>query len=291
MLLENISLGKTIEIYVDREGYRYRLVSKVEQTSVKRICVSAIAANGRAFKFRPEDEIRLVYRDSEQMWEWTKVKAGLAKLDGSPVHYFEIFNRGRSFNRRNAYRVSIDEDAEIGYYDVPDSTEKSALIPLETEEYEVTVDPEGHEEERMDLEEIKNGTLTVEKRVRTVPKMDAIPHRVKARIKDISETGMGIYSNEKLQKDDSFFVGIPSSFGILKTKAMIVRSTDVPSDVGKFRYYYGCVYTETDQRLIKYIFDVQRKMIKQHREKKEFESTLKTRRQEVGKETKKQEEK
>ena len=29
MLLENIPLGRTLEIYIDREGYRYRLVSKV----------------------------------------------------------------------------------------------------------------------------------------------------------------------------------------------------------------------------------------------------------------------
>ena len=33
MLLENIALGKTMEIYVDRDGYRYRLVSKVEKTA------------------------------------------------------------------------------------------------------------------------------------------------------------------------------------------------------------------------------------------------------------------
>ena len=31
MLLENIPLGRTLEIYIDREGYRYRLVSKVEE--------------------------------------------------------------------------------------------------------------------------------------------------------------------------------------------------------------------------------------------------------------------
>ena len=31
MLLENIPLGRTLEIYIDREGYRYRLVSKPNQ--------------------------------------------------------------------------------------------------------------------------------------------------------------------------------------------------------------------------------------------------------------------
>ncbi len=90
MLLENIALGKTMEIYVDRDGYRYRLVSKVEKTGVKKICLTAIMAGGRAFKFRPEDKIRLVYRSEDQMWEWLNVKAGLAKLDDEPVHYFGL---------------------------------------------------------------------------------------------------------------------------------------------------------------------------------------------------------
>ena len=33
MLLENISIGRTIEIYIDREGYRYRMTSTVEETN------------------------------------------------------------------------------------------------------------------------------------------------------------------------------------------------------------------------------------------------------------------
>ena len=51
MLLENIPLGRTLEIYIDREGYRYRLVSKVEEAKSNQVCVSLIASNGRAFQF------------------------------------------------------------------------------------------------------------------------------------------------------------------------------------------------------------------------------------------------
>lgn len=36
MLLETIPLGRTVEIYVDREGYRYRLTSKVEYADEKK---------------------------------------------------------------------------------------------------------------------------------------------------------------------------------------------------------------------------------------------------------------
>ena len=44
MLLENIPLGRTVEIFVDREGYRYRLTSKAEYVDKKKICVTLIAA-------------------------------------------------------------------------------------------------------------------------------------------------------------------------------------------------------------------------------------------------------
>lgn len=276
MLLENISPGRTLEIYVDREGYRYRLVSKVEQTSVRRICVTAITSNGRAFLFRPEDKIRIMYRDEEQMWEWNKVKAGLAKLDDSPVHYFDIVNKGRSFNRRSAYRVEINEDVEFGYYVVPGSNEKSALVPLVQEEYEVIVDSSGQEVENPDSR--NQDTLMVEKRLRSAPDEDAYPHMIKGHIKDISETGMGIFCNEKLNIDDGFFVSIPSSFGRLRTKAMIIRVDDLKSANRKYRYYYGCIYTESDQRLVKYIFELQRKRIKKQREQKVLEADRRSKR-------------
>ncbi len=51
MLLENIALGKTLEVYVDRDGYRYRLVSKVEKTGVKRVCLTAIMAGEERLNF------------------------------------------------------------------------------------------------------------------------------------------------------------------------------------------------------------------------------------------------
>ena len=273
MLLENIAPGKTLEIYVDRDGYRYRLVSKVEQTSVRRICVTAITANGRAFAFRPEDDIRLVYRDEEQMWEWLRVKAGIAKLDGELVHYFDIVNKGRSFNRRNAYRVRLDEEVQAGYYDMPDSRSKSALVPLIKEEYEAVVDGKGEEMETEDPEQNKTGKVIVEKRVRTIPMPDAVPHRVQVLINDISETGLGIYTNEIFKIEDGFFLGIPSPYGSLKVKASVVRADERPSANRKYKYYYGCIYTESDQKLSRYIFDIQRKQIQKQREKKQFEAS------------------
>ena len=200
MLLENIALGKTLEVYVDRDGYRYRLVSKVEKTGVKRVCLTAIMAGGRAFKFRPEDNIRLVYRSEDQMWEWLNVKAGLGKLDDEPVHYFEIVNKGQSFNRRQAYRVAIDADVDI-----------------------------------------------------------------------------------VLEKDNRFYTRIPSDYGPLLVRCVVVRVDDQVKGNRKYRYYYGCIYEESDQKLIRYIYDIQRKQIQKQRDRREFESSVR----EIMKERKK----
>ncbi len=273
MLLEKIPLGKTLEIYVDREGYRYHLVSKVEKTGVRRVCVTAIKSNGLNFNFRPKDDIRLVYRDEHQMWEWTKVKAGTAKLDGDLVHYFEIVNKGQSFNRRNAYRVILDEEVDIGYFHVSDNPIKYSSLPMVKEEYEVMLDAEGQEIEKKQVTPEMVGVVRMEKRERAIPLEGAKKEYIPVNIKDISENGMGIFTNSKLNLEDEFFVGIPSSYGELLTKARVVRGVELKGE-RKYRYYYGCTYTESDKRLILYIYDIQRKLIKKHKEKEEFEASI-----------------
>lgn len=281
MLLENIALGKTLEVYVDRDGYRYRLVSKVEKTGVKRVCLTAIMAGGRAFKFRPEDNIRLVYRSEDQMWEWLNVKAGLGKLDDEPVHYFEIVNKGQSFNRRQAYRVAIDADVDIVFYQVPGNRQRLSYAPLVKEEYEALVDVNGVELERE--EDSRSGKIFIEKRLRMVPMKEAVEKKVRGFVHDISETGMGFYSNELLEKDNSFYTRIPSDYGPLLVRCVVVRVDDQVKGNSKYRYYYGCIYEESDQKLIRYIYDIQRKQIQKQRDRREFESSVR----EIMKERKK----
>jgi hypothetical protein len=236
-------------------------------------------AGGRAFMFQPKDDIRIVYRDEEQMWEWLHVKAGLAKLEGDPVHYFEIINKGRSFNRRQAYRVTIDEDVEINYFQIPGQPERLSLVPLVEEEYEAIVNDDGTELEKP-VQGEKTGKVFVEKRVRMVPMREAVQKKVKGRVRDISETGLGIFSNDRLQIGDAFSLEIPSEFGPLLARCSVVRTDDLESSNRTYRYYYGCVYTESDQKLIKHIYNVQRKYLQKERERKAFEASVRARKKE-----------
>ena len=253
MLLENIPLGKTLEIFVDRDDYRYRLVSKVEDVNAFRVCVTAITSRGRFFQFRSSDRIRLVYRDDETMWEWDFVRAGIAKLDNMPVHYLQIRDKGKSFNRRGAYRLKILENANVQYYEVPGEKNTVAEIP------EVSVSDMDHmSQEQKDMI------------------MDMItPKEEKCMIKDISESGMGIYSNKMFLVEDEISLEVNTSYGPLPIRASVVRQAENREKDIDFKYLLGCELTQADQRLIRYIYDLQRKLLKRKKfsasEKAEWE--------------------
>lgn len=246
MLLEKIPLGKTLEIFVDREEYRYRLISKVEDTDERRVCVTAIASNGRFFKFQESDRIRLVYRDEEVMWQWDKVKAGLAKLDNTPVHYFMISDKGKTFNRRNAYRVKLLEDVTVGYYKIPGKRGKFSDIPMVADKDSMS--QEEWEEYQESLEQFIS---------------------VKAMIKDVSENGVGIYSDEVFEVEDGLFFDIPSPYGNLSVQAQVIRKMELSSPGSHFLHYYGCVLTKSDKRLLRFIFDLQREKLRKQKEMEE----------------------
>ena len=246
MLLENLVLGRTVEINVYREEYRYHLVSKVESTSASRLCVTLIASNNKAFQFKPDDRIKIVYRDSEKIWEWDNVKAGVIKKGKASLHYFDIVDGGSSFNRRNAYRVTINQETMIGYYDQYGTTAKSS------------------EMQKFDLSEEASA-----------PPNLTVPQFVHGYVRDISETGVGICSNYEFNIDDGMFLNIQSHYGKLPVRAKVVRKADRNPAKHKYAKYYGCVLLQTDNKLSKYIFDIQRMSIKSQKEREDEEELRK----------------
>lgn len=109
MLIKEMVLGRKLEVLVDREGYNYRLVSKIEETTDGMVAVSPIVAKGRMFHFEEGDDVTIVYRGEERMWKWEHVKPGLARLEGEPVHTFFSKAQGIVYNRRDSFRVPIGE--------------------------------------------------------------------------------------------------------------------------------------------------------------------------------------
>lgn len=266
MLLENVPMGRTMEVHVIREDYHYRLISKVEDVNSHRVCMTAIASNGRFFNFKPEDKVRLVYRDQENMWEWNRVKVALAKLDGIPVHYFEIRDQGRSINRRDAYRVKLLEETLIGFYTVPGKQQKYGEVPpLSQDEEKLRIEENMSKAKEWERFLPKGGKLSPEEWARLRPVIEK-PTRVPGIIRDISENGAGIFCNVLFEPGDGIFFDIPSSYGNLPVQAQIVRRSKLKQGNSQFAYYYGCGIVKSDQKLLRYIYDVQRKILKKQSE-------------------------
>ena len=84
-------------------------------------------------------------------------------------------------------------------------------------------------------------------------------------IKDISENGAGIFTDEELEMEDELFFEIPSPYGNLLVKVFIIRKEEVKSVTNRFGHYYGCAIVESDQKLLRYIYDLQREILKRQK--------------------------
>lgn len=213
MLLGETRIGKPIDIFINRDGYHYRVVSKIEDVSEGKVCISLIASSKHIFQFLSTDIIDIVYRNEDRMWKWTNVTGGIVELDGEKFHCLSSDKQGELYNRRNAYRVAISENVDLLYKVIEDG-------------------------QFSEMEECY--------RMNNCPAM----------IRDISECGVGFYTNQLLPLETEVSFTFQSSIGEINCNAVIVRFFE--SRHGKYSYYYGGRFTETSRTLTKYIYEMQR---------------------------------
>lgn len=230
MQMENMKPGKPLELFVNREGYRYRLISKVEDASFGKVYISLIASGSRVFRFSHTDQIELIYKDGERMWKWSDVKGSIGSLDGEKVHCLESLKDGEVYNRREAFRVRLGLENTI-----------TKLLPRKQGEEAEEDMGEGLSDE--DYEFIK----------------------VPCVIKDLSETGVGFYTNDKINIGTLIEMKLSTKEGIMKMVGNIVRTES--GEFGKYREFYGCSFSRVDRNLRKYIFALQRQQLQREREK------------------------
>lgn len=246
MQISDIQVGKPLEIFVEREGYNYRVVSKVEEVKDNTVFITLIESRVRVFQFKENDIIDIVYRNDNRMWKWRKVSAGITQLDGSSVHYFYSTEPGETYNRRNAYRVSIGEKLVIKYI-----TKKSEKVEDEVNSKLV--------EDSLQRQNSPNSSDTLNEEI----KIQWLS--CEAYIRDISEVGAGFFTNEKFEIGDIIRFELSTNFGTISCQGEIARCSD--NVHGVYRNYYGCSYTETSKNLIRYIFEVQKIQLKKAKEK------------------------
>lgn len=227
MRLKELKLGKSIELYVTRDKYKLRLVSKIEDVASDHIAITAIRGHGRIFQFVETDQIEFIYKDEQRLWRFVKLKAVPEQLDGEIVHCLYGNSEGESFNRRNAYRVYLGEEIRFDYVKA------------------------GHEAVLYDKEEFEE-----EKHPYLFRRNDGI-------VKDLSETGAGIYSNEILEKHDVLSFSLLTNLGRIDCKGEVVRTCK--ESHGMYRNYYGVSFTQVSNSIAKYIFVLQRQQLQKAR--------------------------
>jgi len=83
-------------------------------------------------------------------------------------------------------------------------------------------------------------------------------------IKDVSTLGIGVNTDEKLDKGQKFLVDLSIGACELSLEATVVRR--MVGDSGNYVYNYGCVTKHTkEDALCKFIFDGQKNMLKASR--------------------------
>lgn len=233
MLLTEMKAGKSVEILINRDGYKYRLVSKIEEVGKDCIFISLIATKTKIFQFEKDDKVEIIYRAEERLFKWSRIKGRMEELDGEKVHCLFGNQEGENYNRRNAYRVYVGLEVELFQYMVKPGLTPDMIIEMKSEQKELS---------ETDIYDITKSRCLV---------------------KDISEGGIGLFANERLPLSAELAVHIPTQFGLLKLKLTVIRTTEERYEL--YRYFYGCNITESEKQLIKYLFHLQREYLQKAR--------------------------
>lgn len=235
MNISDIKIGTLLEIYIRRDGYNYKVISKIEYVDDERIGVTPIASRTRLFRFKDSDVVDIVYRLDNTSWRWERVRAGIATLkDGTKLHVFVPSKKAEVYNRRMTYRLVLNTPITLTY-------EVISFKSL----------PE-------DKSYLRTPELTLD------ATLNEISERYKectceAVLKDISEGGAAICTDTQLNKGDIASFELPFGEETVKCRLLVIRS--MPNTAGSPKYSYGLSFIETSSNFVQYFFTKQRQML------------------------------
>ena len=239
MNISELKVGTLLEIYIRRDGYNYKVVSKIEYVDEERVGVTPIASRMRLFRFKDSDIVDIVYRTDIRSWKWSHVRAGIATLkDGTKLHIFVPKGESEVFNRRTTYRLPMGMEIDISYEVVDNTT-----LPSDTQR-------------RKTPELLLDETLNeISERYRE--------YTCRAFLKDLSEGGAAIASNTELKKGDIVSFELPFGQEHVSCRAVVVRVT--PGHDAAYSFGYGLNYIETSSNYVPYFYAEQRHMLSENR--------------------------
>lgn len=223
MQLINLKIGKELEIYIIRDGYRYRLTSWIEATAPGRVYIRLIAAGTKIFHFLDTDLVEIIYKDDQQLLQWSGVKGSIERYAGRMMHCLSSDAEGVLIDRRQAIRVNFSNEIVLYRFNY----KVNGILPGTSGR----VDEYGNEFGTYEIDEYE------------------------AMLKDISENGVGFYTKKRLEVGN--IVGFPmyTPYGMMYFKAEIVRRMDKRN--GKYTEFYGGRLLRANRNLSSFLYSLQ----------------------------------
>lgn len=235
MKLSELTIGSLLEIYIRRDGYNYKVISKIEYADDKRVGVTPIASRRMLFRFKSTDMVDIVYKTPEKTWRWEKVKAGLGKTaDGTRLHVFEPKQAAEIFNRRSTYRLAMSREILLNY--------------------EVPIEPQ------QDYSYRTGSLISMDDTLKEISEQYR-ESQCRAFLKNISEGGAGLSTDEKLYKGDIVSFSIPFGETRVTVRGVIIRTRE--DEKAYYKYHYGISFIETSANFVQFIYAEQRNRLAQ----------------------------
>lgn len=231
MRLGDTKLGNSLEIFITRDNYRLRVVSKIEVVKLDRIYVSLIVGrSGNPLQILDSDQVEFIYREEKRLFIFRNMKMSVETFEDERFHCLSGNIIGESYNRRAAYRVYLGEEYKFHFV-----SQEYVDILLDNKENFVNIES---------------------------PKLRK---NCQALVKDISESGIGFYSKEQLNIGDYVYFNIGTPYGFIECVAQVVRTQE--DEIVFNRTYYGATFAEVSKDINKIIYAMQRTELQKLRAK------------------------
>lgn len=113
MLINNIPNGSGIELDVRNNGRTMSFSSQVKLIINNSLLISPIMIDKQTIGFGNGSRVNLIVKVDDKVYVWSNISAILVKYDGKIYHKIELNERGKPYNRREAYRLYVGEDMNI----------------------------------------------------------------------------------------------------------------------------------------------------------------------------------
>ncbi|MBH1940520.1 PilZ domain-containing protein [Mobilitalea sibirica] len=113
MLIDELPKGGNIELEVKYSGQAMSFRSNIIAIKNNSVLITAVKVNDQTIGFSEKCQINFLFKTDGKVFLWEKIDVKLVKYDGQICHKIDLYGEGKSYNRRESYRLYIGEDMPL----------------------------------------------------------------------------------------------------------------------------------------------------------------------------------